>query len=536
MHLAFDERGERNQAVVPWRGERYEGEVPSLGWGLVRWYKRNLIVPAGPRYGEPLVLTPEQVAFVVRFYQVHPVSGRRVYRRGVLRRSKGWGKSPLLGAIAAGELVGPVVFAGWSEKGEPVGARQSTPYVQIAACSEDQTDNTYVPVYEMLREAPGLAGVLSVGKTAVFTTDGPGRLEPVTAAAGSREGQQLSFAVLDETHLWTPANGGKKLAATLRRNVSKNPGGAGSTIETTNAYRPGEGSVAEASDIAARNGQAGLLYDCREGPEVTDLSDWEAMGPALKAAYGDSTWVDLERIFAECNDVDTDPSDARRFYLNQIVQSSEQAFDTRRWGELADAAKVVTDGSLVTLGFKGGRFHDSTALVACEVESGHVWPVEVWDRPHDAGEGWEVPVDEVETVLAGTFDRFDVWRFTLFAQYWESSVSEWVGRWGDKRLVRWDGQRRKLAFALRGFGSAVKAGELSHDGSTALGRHVANARRSPSRLLDDDGRPMWLVEKEHPQSPLCIDGAVAAALGWDGRSAAVAAGALKARKRRTAFL
>jgi hypothetical protein len=48
-----------------------------------------------------------------------------------------------------------------------------------------------------------LAGtVLDGGLTRIHRTDGRGLLEPVTASAGSRLGQRLTFVVLDETHLW----------------------------------------------------------------------------------------------------------------------------------------------------------------------------------------------------------------------------------------------------------------------------------------------------------------------------------------------
>jgi hypothetical protein len=274
---------------MPWRGAGYDGEFPSLGWTLVDFYEDSFIVPSGPDYGKPLHLTDEQVTFIVRLYQLHPVTGKRIYRRAGLRRPKGWGKSPLVAAWAGGELVGPVVFDGWDAAGEPVGRPQPTPWVQIAACSIDQTDNTYAPVYEMLSESPRVDDLgLDVGLTRVHLRDHPGRLEPVTASAGSREGQPVTAAALDEVQFWVDGNGGTRLAAVIRRNVSKM---GGTTVETGNAFRPGAGSVGEATEQASRRGQAGLLYDSREGPEVKDLSDRQVLRASLEVAYGDSKWV-----------------------------------------------------------------------------------------------------------------------------------------------------------------------------------------------------------------------------------------------------
>jgi hypothetical protein len=83
--------------------------------------------------------------------------------------------------------------------------------VQIAAVSEDQTDNTYSVIYELLTANDGRAAdelSIDVGLTRCYLRDRPGKLEPVTASAGSREGQPITDATLDETHLWTPTNGG----------------------------------------------------------------------------------------------------------------------------------------------------------------------------------------------------------------------------------------------------------------------------------------------------------------------------------------
>jgi hypothetical protein len=79
----------------------------------------------------------------------------------------------------------------------------------------------------------------------MYLTGGrPGTMRPVTAESSSREGARLTFAVLDETHLWLRQNGGVRLAATLRRNAAKMDG---RTFETTNAPVAGMRSVAEES-------------------------------------------------------------------------------------------------------------------------------------------------------------------------------------------------------------------------------------------------------------------------------------------------
>jgi hypothetical protein len=342
---------------VPWCGPTEDRPFPSLGWALLDLYEDTFIVPAGALYMQPLRFTDEQAAFVVRFYALDPATGRRIYRRAGYRRSKGAGKSPMAGAICGGELFGPVVFDGWDANGEPVGRPRESPFIQIVASAEDQTDNTFLPIHLMFEQSPKLDELgIEVGRTRIFKKSGPGEgIVPVTSASGTREGQPIHFAVLDEPQLWLPSNGGPALAAVLRRNVAKaDP--PGQTLETGNAYVVGQNSVAEMTEKAAKKGQRGLLYDTRDAPEVDDLADREKMMPALKHAYGDSTWVDLERIFEEANDDDTDPADARQFYLNQPNKGGAVAFDVKRWGELAHPEVVVEDQALVVLGFKGNLF------------------------------------------------------------------------------------------------------------------------------------------------------------------------------------
>lgn len=77
------------ESAIPWKPE-FPGERPTLGWAAIDWIESNLAAPDRGSY-EPLLLTREQAEFVLRFYEIDPVSGRRVIRRGVLSRPRGWG-------------------------------------------------------------------------------------------------------------------------------------------------------------------------------------------------------------------------------------------------------------------------------------------------------------------------------------------------------------------------------------------------------------------------------------------------------------
>jgi hypothetical protein len=304
---------------MPWKPE-HPGEFPTLGWAMLDWYGEFLAAPDRSSY-EPLELTDEQAGFILNFYRIDPVSGKRLYRRARWSRPKGHGKSPLMSAIGIGEALAPVVPAGWDADGRPVGmpwAEIRTPWVQFAAVSEDQTRNAWSPLLEMLREGPVL-DEYDIEPLDTFVNLPKGRIEPVTSASTSREGNRPVFVALDQTEEWRPSNGGVRLAATIRRNLGKT---GGSSIESPNAFVPGEDSVAEKTSEyadairAGRLKDAGLLDDHREAPPETDMSERESLYAGLVVAYGDSAkeaggWVDLDRIVAEVWDPATDPQDAR---------------------------------------------------------------------------------------------------------------------------------------------------------------------------------------------------------------------------------
>lgn len=525
---------------MPWRGPSHEGDFPSVGWDLLDWYADWLRVPGGQRVGQPFVPTDEQVRFVVRLYAIDPVTGAFAYRRAALRRAKGWGKSPILAAVALGELAGPVLFDGWDADGSAVGRAHPAPWVQIAAVSERQTDNTYVALLEMLRSSPLVEEVdLDPGKTRVHFTDRPGRLEPVTASAPSAEGQPITFGVLDETHLYLATNGGHALARVMRRNVAKM---GGKTVESTNAFAPGMKSVAELTEEAAERKSRGILLDTGPPvPEVKDLAHREEMLPALRLAYGDAYWVDLERVFEEANDPDTGPDNARRFYLNQIVKQSAQAFDVELWDSLHEDREVPA-GELIVIGFDGARFHDATALVATHVPTGFQWPLGIWEQPLDVVE-WEVPSDEVDATLEAAMERWVVWRVYADPPYWKDTLDGWAATYGEDRIVRWHTSRlRPMAFALRNYTTAMRGGDLRHGdalvagapscagvadgrGSPVLDRHIANARRRETLIRDEQDRRMFVIQKEFPESPRKIDAGMGGCLSWEARGDAIAAGA-----------
>ena len=195
---------------MPWRGPEHPGEFPTLGYEVADWIQAHCAIPDGDKAGESFVLTDEQLLYLLWHYRLHPAakagakpSAAFVFRRSQLVRSQKWGKGPLSSGVICAEAAGPVLFDGWDADGEPVGKPWATPWIQVVAVSEDQTDNVWTSLVPMIELGALAADIPDTGKTRINVAGAHGSrglIEPVTSAANSRLGQRLTFAVHDETH------------------------------------------------------------------------------------------------------------------------------------------------------------------------------------------------------------------------------------------------------------------------------------------------------------------------------------------------
>ncbi|WP_051039681.1 hypothetical protein [Microbacterium sp. B24] len=583
----------------------FPSDRPTVGHAVCAWIESTLYRPDG--VPELLILTAEQRNFILWFYEVERVGSdafgrpiwRFVCRRGVLRRAKGWGKSPFLGAIALAELCGPVVPVDIDEHGHPFAEGQPLPWVVVAGVSEAQTKNTTDAIRAMAGNPDFVAAYgVDFGMTRILTPGG-GKLVSVTASASTAEGGRYTFAILDETHHWTASNRGHDLADVIRRNLGKMDG---RSIETTNAHEPGHDSTAEKSYLAylaIREGRAdadGILYDSRQAPDDIDITDREAVKRGLAIAYGDSHWVNLDRILREFYDPDLPPEQARRFYLNQIVaaadswvspaeweanrktiaplavrqvaRSVEVPFDqatereqkgARRdwadWGFTGTPKTAIRDipameGDEVTLGFDGSLTDDSTALVAVRVSDGAAFLLAIWEKPEGpAGAGWAVPKDDVRAAVDWAFAHLKVLAFFSDVAYWETDIDAWRDAYGEQLLVKattrhaigWDmrGHQMDTTRAAEALHRAIFDRDLpwcAHDLMAGASAGLSGSEILRRHVLNGRRRiNRWGVSfgKESRESPKKVDALAALMLARMARTRLLADGAYTKRRKRT---
>jgi len=345
-----------------------------------------------------------------------------------------------------------------------------------------------------------------------------GRIEPRSSSARSAKGAPGQVAaIMDQTEAWVQGNGGPALAQALRNNASKVDG---LTLESPNAFTPGENSVAEMSakfweaivEGKSKADSRPILYDHREAPPETDPADMVSLIRGLRVAYGDSSdhpdgcvlhtppcapgWAPIERIASDFWDTSNDPQVMRADFLNQITHAADSWVSQPELKAIQKPDLVIGRSDAVTMGFDGSRGRskskpDATALVIERVSDGHIVELGVWEAPNGpAGDDWKVPEAIVDAAVTDAFAKYNIVGFYADPEMWDGHVANWEAKFG-KRLKVKATQDKPIAFNTRAI-SKVVAGfeslhnaiineEVSYDGSYNLTRHLLNARRQKVR-------------------------------------------------------
>lgn len=499
----------------------------SLGWGILDWCSTYLAQPDDSDMGDAWIFSDEQAMFIVWFYAVDH-TGRFIYRKAVLERPKGWGKSPLLAAIACAEFLGPTNFAGWDAQGNPVGKPQPSPWVQIAAINDSQAENTYALCRQMLLQGDiqytsGLEVLLSRS-----TAPGGRKLEKVTASPRGREGNRSTFVVMDETHLWVPAEKGPELFEALDRNLVKKDR---RWVATTNAHMPGEESVAEIIwdeyqlQLEGKTMGEDLLFDSRE-VFLKNIYDPDYALPALRYVYGDSAienggWVNLDTIWKAINAPSTREHVARRFYFNQHYQGESAWLDQDAWDKCFDETLKLKKKDKIALGFKANVRNGAAAIVACRLIDGALFNLsnKDWEKPENSSNDWEVDVTSVDDKIRWILEKYDVYKVVADAVQWQDYIGRWYADYPDEIEEFWTSNKTKMARCVEQFETAVETGRIRWC-DRQISRHVMNCHM-------EEVPNGYVIRKATKNSTKYISAAQASVLAFEAAVLAIEEGALK---------
>jgi phage terminase large subunit-like protein len=546
----------------------------SLGMLAVAWIEHFCIHGPGDIAGDVVELDDWMAGWVIDSYAL-TTAGRRFYSECVMSLAKGRAKSEIAAFVVMFDTVGPSRFDGWAKggetftqgdfvytyrRGEPMGKYINTPIARALATEEKQAGNTYDNLtfnfedsdspLRSLYPAKG-KGALDSGLTRIKLPRG-GKIEPSTASAGAKDGGKESVVVFDEVHLFVKQSL-QDMYATIMRNLPKRKDAEPWAMITTTMHLDGEGSIGEQLYLQARAIQKGdipsgrLFYAHVEGDAIEDLSDTDALMVSLLAAYDNLPWIDYDAKIANAFDPKVDPTDFRRFNLNQLGSASNSFLTREEWDgcsvdDFGEPIQPLKRGDIISLGFDGSRgrqkgYADATALIACRLSDMSLHEIHIWEQPETkAGEGWVVPRQEVVAEMHKAFSNYRVVAFFADPSDWENELRPIAnvyyarlkviaGR--DNKIFRWMSgnlYKRRNSDDIRDFLTAIRTRGVLHDGSPILTRHAINAK-----LVKDSDNYLGLY-KEFPESPRKIDGIVAAELAYTAAKEALAKGVKPERK------
>lgn len=437
-----------------------------------------------------------------------------------------WGKDPLLAVISLVELVGPSrptldanghvsVHAAGILKGKPAGKPHPQAWVQITAVSQSQTTNT-MAMFPLLMSEEFIAKYeINAGAEIVRAHGGKQRLEAVTSSYRAIEGKRTTFTLKNETHHWVVGNDGHKMAETIDGNSTKMNS---RWLSITNAYLPGEDSVAEREREAWQKVQDGraydmkMLYDSIEAHPLTPLTP-EALEVVVPIIRGDAVWLNIEAIVMAVLNTQIAPSRSRRVYLNQIVAEEDAVYGPENWVPLEEHEALLSPGDEIVMGFDGGRTDDATGLVAIRIRDKCAFVLHLQEKPDNWPTGrdapkWQVNTELVDSAVHQAFRMYDVKGFYADVALWETFIDSWASTYREQLSVKatgshavaWD-MRTSLKASTMAHELLVQAvfdGAIKHDGDRDLQRHVLNARRRVNNYGLSFG-------KESRESPKKVD-------------------------------
>ena len=443
----------------------------------------------GGNVGDLIVLRPWQKQLILNLLAADS-SGRMKHRQALLGIARKNGKSALLSGLALWALVtGP----GGGE-------------VYAVAGSKEQAGIVFQTVRRMIELDLDLSDLLTVLKATIDMPSTGSTFKVMAAEAPQLEGLNPSFVIYDELHtansreLWDVlalASGTRPepmMVAITTAGVRTTPlGGPRIAYEMYNYgirlakeevedsdffmawWEPKDSSVGHSSMLAARQANPGL----------GDILAEEELVSARRK---------------------TPEPEFRTKRLNQWVPSKSPWLPTGAWDRRKEPWPALDSGSRIVLALDGSYKNDSTAVIACTVDTMNpfMWVVGLWEAGPDTPLDWTVDIQDVEDSIRRAARKYGVVEVACDPYRWSRTIDVLLDE--GLPMVVFPQSPVRMVPATQRFFEAVVGDAITHDGDPRLARHIDNA------TLKVDSRGSRLAKETHGRK---IDAAVTAVMALD---------------------
>lgn len=383
---------------------------------------------------------------------IRHIFGNDDIRSALVSLPRGNGKTSLAAALALYALLDdsvpdPEVIA--------VASDYSTAEILLRTCRRMVELNPLlderVVIYKDKIEAPITAGVLRA----------------LPSIESALHGRSPSLLILDEMHLVSPEIWEACNTATGKRESSKIM-----AISTPATRREG---VMWDLVQHGRNGTDSTFkfieYAAPAGCRIDDEDAWAIANPGIKSGI-----LSIDGLRSTLNT--TRPARFRQLRLGQWADSDESWIQFEPWMKLTDSERVIGNDERVVLGFDGSVSNDATVLAVVTVpespeDAPHVSIVAIWKRDRQ-DPNWQVPRDEVDSVIRQTMVDFNVEALCADPYFWQAELQRWDNEFG--KVIEWNtASPQRMAKASDRFFANYQSGNLTHDGDEMLALHATNA-------------------------------------------------------------
>jgi phage terminase large subunit-like protein len=413
---------------------------------MIKWVETFVIVPRGFGARSPMKLAPFQRELI------RDIFGNDEIRSALVSLPRGNGKTSLAAALALYALLDDTV-----------------PDPEVIAVASDYSTAEILlrTARRMVELNPELAGRCVIYKDRIECPQTSGVLRALPSIESALHGRSPSLLILDELHMVTPEVWEACNTASGKRDRSKIV-----AISTPATRREG---VMWDLVQHGRNGtdptftfiEYAAPTDCR----IDDEHAWTIANPGIKSGI-----LSIDGLRSTLNT--TRPARFRQLRLGQWADSDESWIQYEPWMKLADTERVITGDERVVLGFDGSVSNDATVLAMCTVpespeDKPHISIVAIWKRDRQ-DPNWQVPRDEVDSVIRQTMAEFNVEALCADPFFWQSELQRWDNEFG--RVVSWaTSSPQRMAKASDRFFANYQSGNLTHDGDEMLALHATNA-------------------------------------------------------------